>query len=402
MIYSHVLPADRDVYNFKRCSDLPWAQLNLLRVPGNAGRVARWMFYRNKTFVVDPTSITGDPAAVRRNVYEVLDWTVKILIKYQVSSVTVILNGNIWQYYGALVPLARLVHAGSATLYVNGRSYTRALDLTGAPNRVNIITQSGYPCAFATLVTGLFCGRVCRQDNVNQLEFWFNRQKIRLRDLSRMFPRALTTSFRLPGHPNALPGHTVVPHALSLAAFPGLPSALMGLAGAGLAGLSTDVVVYLGPANVMYQSFQAASFALHTYSWNEWVRMSEGRIASGPFASPLHRTWVTNTLLPALTYYHHVLWTETRSIWAYQANNPTISTDEPLPLPLLSVLGTQEGFGTWIGLPTRLSAKRRLWCLHQERMTLRTFLARMRPYGLNHSAHPASRFTLTIDGITRV
>ena len=398
MIYRLVLPADRDVYNVKRCSDLPWARLNILRVPGNAGRVARSTFYRNKTFVVDPTGIIGDSVAVSSNVYEVLDWLVKVLIKYQVSSVTVILNGNIWQYYGALVPLARLVHARSATFYVNGRSYNQALDLVGA--RVNIITQSGYPYAFATLVTGLFSGRVCRQENVNQLEFWFNRQKIHMRDLSRMFPRALTTSFRLPGRPNALPGHTFVPHALNLAGFPGLPNALVGLAGTGVPGPPTNVVVYLGPANIMYQSFQAASSALHTFSWGEWTRMSYGRIASGPFASPSHRAWVANTLLPALTYYHHLLWTETRSIQAYQANNPTISTDEPLPL--LSTLGTQEGFGTWIGLPTPLSAKRRLWCLHQERITLRAFLALMRPYGLNHPAHPASRFTLTINGIARV
>jgi hypothetical protein len=431
MINTRVLPANRDVYTVKTFSDLPWAELGILSVAG-VGIHASSTFYCDKTFVFNPTGISGEAAEVRKSVSDTLYWITGILTCFKVKSVTLILNGNIWQYFQELLPLALLVYLRNATIYVNKRSYNQDLGLLGAPapqNRLNIVIHEGHRGGRVALLWALHCGSFARQDSLgpDQLRFLFNLQTQHLKYphgvLPREFPFTRTTSFRFPGlpnslsgPPNALPGfpnaHPSLTNALAglpglasaLAGLQGLPSALAGLPGylnapPGPLGLSTDLIVYLRPGDVMYSSSQAASYCIRTHDWNRWTHLSQRLLVNGPRAS--QRVRVTNTLIPTLAIYHHKLWTETRRIWTYMANHPTVHPNHPLPLP--STLGDREGFGSWIGFTVPLlSARERLGYLREERIILRRFLALMMLYGVvNQSAFP-SRFRLIDNGISRV
>jgi len=113
---------------------------------------------------------------------------------------------------------------------------------------------------------------------------------------------------------------------------PGLPSALAGPPGpsnapSGLQVPSNGLSVFLGPADILYPSHQAASLGIWNFDWDQWTSMSANRIGFGPPAS--HRAWVTDTLIPTLAYYHYILWSETMTIRTYQANHPNISRTIP-------------------------------------------------------------------------
>jgi hypothetical protein len=385
------------------------------------------MFYCDKTFVFNPTSVAAN--VLKKNVRDTLDWMNVILGYFKVKSVTLILYGNIWQYFEDLVPLAKLVYYQNATIYVNKRSLNQILGLQGTPaprNRVNIVIHDGHAGGYAALFLALVYGNLVRQNNLDSghPQALFGQQTERLktlhRTLPREFPRTRTTSFRLPrlpgnppGPPNSLPGSSstlpgfpYVPNGLSnaLAGLPGLPSALASLPGflnapPALTDPSNELGVYLGPGDIIYSSYQAASLEIRSHSWDHWMNMSEGRIGFGPFAS--ERRWVTGALIPTLAYYHHKLWAETRRIQTYQANNPTISPNHPLPMPMLSTLGDHVGFGSWRFTTPLSSVSHRLACLCEERIILRRFLAIMIPYGVGQPRLPR-RFHLGIDGITRV
>jgi hypothetical protein len=433
MINENVLPADRDVYTVKTFRDLPWAELGILSVAG-VGIRASDVFYSDKTLVFDPTGIKGDSFEVRKNVYETCHWIEGILTPFSVKSVTLLLYGNIWQYFNELEPLAWLVCHRDATIYVNRCSYNQELGLLGAPtprNRLNIVIHEGHTGGRMALLWALRFGNHGRQNNLrlDQIHDLFIRQTEQLRYSNRVSPceyplTARTTTFRFPGLPNRFSGNPNTPpgllnaqHRLSdvleglpglrgaLIGLPGLPSALAGLPGflqapPGLPGISNDLVVFLGPGDVLYQSCQGASYHTRTHDWNSWTHISRRDLIDGPFNTAPQRAWVRNTLIPTLAYYHLRLWTETRSIQAHQAKHPTIFPNGPLNL--LSTLGDQEGFGSWIGYTVpSLSAGDRLYLLRQERSILRDFLALMIPYGAP-VAGPSSRFRLRANGISRV
>ena len=386
LINKDVLPADRDVYTVKTFRDLPWAELGILSVPG-VGVRASDVFYRDKTLVFDPTGISGEAREVRKNILETCCWIKGILRRFKVKSVTLLLYGNIWQYFRELEPLAIMVAHRSATIYVNQCSYNQDLGLRGAPaphNRLNIVIHEGHTGGKMALLWALRFGNLARHNNLRpgQLHDLFTEKMQELRYFHSVFPHeysltARTTKFRFPGLPNTFLGnptnHPGLSNALTglpglkgaLTGLPGLPSALAGLPGLlhappgpsgllyvapGLPGIPNDLVVFLGPGDVMYSSCRCASYNTRTHDWNHWTHISRDVLVYGPYNSGPQRAWVRNTLIPTLAYYHLRLWTETRSIQAFQARQvrqPTISPNDPLPL--LSTLGDQEGFGSWIG-----------------------------------------------------
>jgi len=190
VVHELVLPNNRDVYTVKKYSDLPWAELGILSVPG-VGMEASAMFYYNKTLVFDPTGISGDIAAVKKNVRETLEWLETILEYFQVNSVTVILNGNIWQYFEELEPFARLVYNKHSTFYVNMRSYNADLDLEGTPtprNRVNVIIHEGNTGEKFALLAALHWGRKARQNNysMHRLRLFIEQENRQLRRVSHI------------------------------------------------------------------------------------------------------------------------------------------------------------------------------------------------------------------------
>lgn len=124
------------------------------------------MFYRGKTLVFDPTSITGGIAAVRENVRKTLHKLNNILSLYEVKSATLILNGNIWRYFEELLLLAEMIRDLSAVCYIDGIRYDNLdeVDARTHPtrNRLNVILGQGNRCTRQALLWGLTCGDAAR------------------------------------------------------------------------------------------------------------------------------------------------------------------------------------------------------------------------------------------------
>ena len=118
----------------------------------------------------------------------------------------------------------------------------------------------------------------------------------------------------------------------------------------------------------------------------------------GPRAS--QAPWVSGTLLPFLANYKRVLTAEETRLLTYQET--VAASSPPHPLPPVSTLNYEEGFGSWIGYAANeLSISRRLSCLREEMLILQRITALMSQYDGQSAGHP-SQFRLGLDGITRV
>lgn len=223
---------------------------------------------------------------------------------------------------------------------------------------------------------GLRCGDIARLNNWDEQTLYnaFNSQMRYLGDLPRRFPQALTTFFRFPG---------LAPPPSSSSKAPSTPS--------------NPLTVFIGPGSVMYSRADAAASSRRTFDWNRWTRLSSTPMV-GPRAS--QTIWVSQNLLPSLANYRQVLTAEETSLLTYQQT--VAASLPPHPLPPVSTLNYEGGFGCWIGYTAyELSVSQRLMYLRKEMSILRDITALMSQYDGNSQNHP-SQFRLGVDGITRV
>lgn len=377
VLYDLVLPGDdRDVYIVKKISDL--LRLSIMQLPANLGNEASSMFYHDITLVFDPTGISGGTIAVKENVRETLQEMNIILTLHQVKSATLILSGNVWRYFAELYTLAELVRYLRVTCYIDGEQYQNlgSAHLGPTPNRLNIVMSQGYSCTKRALWMGLRCGDHARLNRWGPQRLYdeFKAQMRHLGDLPRRFPRALATSFRFPGVPQPRSSSSKAPPKLTV-----------------------PLTVFIGPGSVMYSSSVAACSSRRTFDWNRWTRLSATPMV-GPRAS--QAPWVSGTLLPFLANYKRVLTAEETRLLTYQET--VAASSPPHPLPPVSTLNYEEGFGSWIGYAANeLSISRRLSCLREEMLILHRITALMSQYDGLSAGHP-SLFRLGLDGITRV